>query len=170
MHTVEEVGTLLTASTVTIYDSHKVFLDLLNRDITFPFTFWLRSQQPLLNGFSDNIRVNNSSIHELSYHFGDIVPARKSVSSDNTVVDLVSKVLFKFSEIPGVHGFKTELFLEHRVDVEKTEFIVLDVYNVTLVGGKNDRIQAAAVLLEGLDLLGGLRESIEKELVAVLVA
>lgn len=78
-------------------------------------------------------------------------------------------MLLEFGEVPAIHGFKTELLLEHGIDIEETKLIILNVDNVAFVGGKNDGVKAAAVLFEGLNLLSGLREAVKEELVAVFM-
>jgi len=69
-------------------------------------------------------------------------------------------MFLEFSEVPTVHLFKSELLLEHRVDVEaRGRRIVSNVNNVSLISCHNDSAQVAALVFKASDLFSGVRES-----------
>lgn len=71
-------------------------------------------------------------------------------------------------EVPVVHRFKTELFLEHGVDVEKTGFVVTNINDITLVSCKDNGIESSALVFECVNLLSSLGEANEDEIVSSL--
>ena len=53
-------------------------------------------------------------------------------------------MFLELSKVPVVHRLKTELLLEHRVNVEQAGLIVSNVNNVSLVSSEDDSIDIAA--------------------------
>jgi len=77
-------------------------------------------------------------------------------------------VLLELLEVPGVHRLKTELLLEHGVDVEKTGFIVTNINDIAFVSCKDDGIESSALVFKCVHLLSSLGESDEDEHVSAL--
>jgi len=50
-------------------------------------------------------------------------------SNNDSELSLVSELLIENIEVPLVHGLESEFFLEKRINVEKTQIVVLDLHN-----------------------------------------
>lgn len=66
-------------------------------------------------------------------------------------------MFLELSKVPVVHRLKTELLLEHRVNVEQAGLIVSNVNNVSLVSSEDDSIDIAALFFNHVNLFGSFR-------------
>lgn len=155
---VEDPAALLSLGLRGLNHGDDVFLDFSNWYIAFKF-FSLGVLQAFLAALSDLVHVDALSVSQAGHLLSDLASTGVSTSGNESPVDALAEVFLELFEVPAVHGLKTELLLEHRVNVEKTGLVVTNINDISLVSCENDGIESGAVLLECVDLLSSLRES-----------
>lgn len=80
-------------------------------------------------------------------------------------------MLLELGEVPAGHLLKSELLLEHRVDVEvRRGLVVSDINKVTSVSGHDDSLDVADFSFKTGNFLRSVGETNEEEFAAVFMS
>jgi len=104
-----------------------LLLDIGDRNISLE-RFILSSELKLAL-LGDDFHINDSVAKTLAHVLGESGLSSENSSNNDSELSLVSELLIENIEVPLVHGLESEFFLEKRINVEKTQIVVLDLHN-----------------------------------------